>query len=246
LAGRGLFAQTGANRQSQIQDLVAANRILAMHGIVDAFGHVSARTGNGMRYLISRSLAPAQVTAADIVEYDLDSKPASGDTRPGYSERYIHSEIYRLRSDVMSVVHCHAAALIPFGITKVPLQPVYHNSSFVGEGIPVFDIHDAAGDTDMLVRNAELGRALAKVLANKPALLMRGHGAVIVGKSIPEAVARSFYLEVNARVQAQAMATGARITYLHDGEVAKRGAASDEYTRAWELWKRQVAQDVSR
>jgi HCOMODA/2-hydroxy-3-carboxy-muconic semialdehyde decarboxylase len=116
---------------------------------------------------------------------------------------------------------------------------VYHNSSFVGEGIPVFEIRDAAGESDMLVGTRELGRALAKVLANKPAVLMRGHGAVIVGKSIIDAVARSVYLDVNARVQAQAMAMGTRIDYLSDGEVKKRGA-TDEYTRAWELWKSQV------
>ena len=98
------------------------------------------------RYLISRSIAPAQVTAADIMELDLDSKPVGGETRTSYRERFIHGEIYRVRPDVMSVVHCHAAALIPFGITRVPLRPVYHNSFFVGEGVPVFEIREAAGD----------------------------------------------------------------------------------------------------
>ncbi len=244
LAARKLFAQ--ADRAALIEDLVAANHILFAQGIVDAFGHVSVRTAaNAARYLISRSLAPAQVTAADIVEFDLDSKPAAGDTRTGYRERFIHGEIYRARPDVMSVVHCHAPALIPFGITKMPLRPVYHNSSFVGEGIPVFEIRDTAGDTDMLVGTPELGRALAKALGNKPAALMRGHGAVIVGKSIIESVARSVYLEVNARVQAQAMAMGTRIEYLSDGEVKKRAASSDEYTRAWELWKSQAAQGIT-
>ena len=235
---RKLIAQT--TRAALIEDVVAANHILFAQGIVDAFGHVSVRTApNAARYLISRSLAPAQVTASDIIEYDLDSNPAAGDTRTSYRERFIHGEIYRARPDVMSIVHCHAPSLIPFSITKVPLRPVYHNSSFVGEGIPVFEIRDTAGDSDMLVGTPELGRALAKVLANKPAVLMRGHGAVIVGKSIIDAVARSVYLDVNARVQAQAMAMGTRIDYLSDGEVKKRGA-TDEYTRAWELWKSQV------
>jgi len=139
------------------------------------------------------------------------------------------------------IVHCHAPALIPFGLTKIPLRPVYHNSFFVGEGVPVFEIREAGGDTNMLVETPELGRALAKTLGNKPAVLMRGHGAVIVGKSIIETVARSVYLEVNARVQAQAMAMGARITYLDEGEVKKRSADPDPYGRAWELWKRQAA-----
>ena len=232
----------GQTRESLVEDVVTANHILAAQDIVDAFGHVSVRTGPGTgRYLISRSVAPEQVTAADILELDLDSKPPAGERRTSYRERFIHGEIYRVRSDVMSIVHCHAAALIPFGITRIPLRPVYHNSSFVGEGVPVFEIREAGGDTNMLVETPELGRALAKALGNKPAVLMRGHGAVIVGKSIIEAVARSVYLEVNARVQAQAMAMDARISYLNQGEIKKRADDPDPYGRAWDLWKRQVA-----
>jgi HCOMODA/2-hydroxy-3-carboxy-muconic semialdehyde decarboxylase len=234
-----------ASRESLIDDVVTANHILAAQEIVDAFGHVSVRTAPGAaRYLISRSVAPAQVTAADIMELDLDSKPVGGDKRTSYRERFIHGEIYRVRADVMSVVHCHAPALIPFGITKVPLRPVYHNSSFVGEGVPVFEIREAGADTNMLVETPELGRALAKALGNKPAVLMRGHGAVIVGKSIIESVARSVYLEVNARVQAQAMAMGQRVTYLDEGEVKKRSEDPDPYGRAWDLWKHQAAQGI--
>jgi len=232
-----------ASRESLIDDVVTANHILAAQEIFDAFGHVSVRTAPGAsRYLISRSVAPAQVTTADIMELDLDNRPVGGDKRTSYRERFIHGEIYRVRPDVMSVVHCHAPALIPFGITKVPLRPVYHNSSFVGEGVPVFEIREAGADTDMLVSTPELGRALAKALGSKPAVLMRGHGAVIVGKSIIEAVARSVYLEVNARVQAQALAMGQRITYLDEGEVKKRSEDPDPYGRAWDLWKRQATQ----
>ena len=246
LAGASVFGQTRVlapgyrQRQALVDDLVAANHILYKHGIVDAFGHVSVRTAPGAaRYLISRSLAPAQVTADDIVELDLDSKPAGDETRSLYSERFIHGEIYKVRPDVMSVVHCHAPSLIPFGVTGVQMRPVYHNASFVGEGVPVFEIRDAGGDTDMLVSSAALGSALAKVLEKKPALLMRGHGAAIVGKSIPESVARSVYMEVNARVQLQAMSMGYPVSYLSPEEVTKRGNV-DEFGRAWELWKREV------
>jgi ribulose-5-phosphate 4-epimerase/fuculose-1-phosphate aldolase len=244
-----IAGQQTVSREALVDDVVTANHILAAQEIVDAFGHVSVRTAPGAaRYLISRSIAPAQVTAADIMELDLDSKPVvvagGGDKRTSYRERFIHGEIYRVRPDVMSVVHCHAPALIPFGITKVPLRPVYHNSSFVGEGVPVFEIREAGADTNMLVETPELGRALAKALGNKPAVLMRGHGAVIVGKNIIEAVARSVYLEVNARVQAQAMAMGQRVTYLDEGEVKKRSEDPDPYGRAWELWKHQAAQGV--
>ena len=243
LIGRRLAAQT-PSLEALIEDVVTANHILAEQQIVDAFGHVSIRTApRAARYLISRSVAPAQVTAADIMELDLDGKPVTaGEKRTSYRERFIHGEIYRVRPDVMSIVHCHAPSLIPFGITKLPLRPVYHNSSFIGEGVPVFEIREGAGDTDMLISTPALGRALAKTLANKPAVLMRGHGAVIVGKSVIETVARSVYLEVNARVQAQAMAMGARATYLDEGEVKKRAEDPDPYGRAWDLWKRQSAQ----
>jgi len=226
------------NRAALIEDVVAANHILYNQGIVDAFGHVSVRL-SASRFLLSRSIAPAQVTAADIMEWDLDANPATADKRAGYRERFIHSEILRARPEIMSVVHCHAASLIPFGITGVPMRPVYHNSSFIGEGVPVFEIRATAGETDMLVGTPELGRALARTLGNKPAALMRGHGAVIVGRSLEESVARSVYLEVNARVQAQAMAMGERIMYLSDEEVKLRSGAN-EYSRAWELWKSQV------
>lgn len=240
LAARGLRAQK-STREALVGDVVAANHILYAKQIVDGFGHVSARTGPGApRFLLSRSLAPAQVSAGDIIEWGLDGNPADGDQRAGYLERFIHCEVYRARPDVMSVVHCHAPSLIPFGITRVPLHPVFHNSSFVGEGVPVFEIREEAGlDTDMLVSTPELGKALAKALGDKPAVLMRGHGAVIVGRSVEESVARSIYLELNARIQAQALALGERITYLSDGEVKAR-SGTNEYTRAWELWKSEV------
>ena len=229
----------GSNRAALAETVVAANHILYGRQIVDAFGHVSGRLASG-RFLLSRSLAPGQVTAADIIEYDLDANPAGSDRRAGYSERFIHSEVYRARPDVMGVVHCHAAALIPFGITNVPLRPVFHNSSFVGEGVPVFEIRATAGiGSDMLVSTPELGRALARTLGNKPAALMRGHGAVVAGRSVEEAVARAVFLEANARIQLQAMALGERITYLSDEEVEKR-AGTNEYTRAWELWKSEL------
>ena len=249
MAARILPAQPTAtetpSRAELIQDIVDANHILYAQKIVDGFGHVSARIAPGSdHFLLSRSTAPARVTPSDIVEYDLNAEPITGNPT-GYQERFIHSEIYRARPDVMSVVHCHAPALIPFGITGVPLRPVFHNSSFVGEGVPVFEIRDAAGgDTNMLVNSPKLAAELAKVLGDKPAVLMRGHGAVIVGSSVEEAVARSIYLEVNARVQSEAMAMGSNITYLSDGEVAQRSGPGN-YTRAWELWQQEVSGTAS-
>lgn len=233
----------GAPDPGVIDDLVAANRILASERVLDAFGHVSVRHPRSAdRFLLGRSVAPALVTAADIIEYDLDGNPVDARGRASYRERFIHGEIYRARRDVKAVVHCHTASLIPFGITRVPLRAVFHQSAFVADGIPVFEIRDAAGMTDMLIGDATLGRALAQTLAAKPAVLMRGHGAVIVGDSIPSVVGRSVYLDVNAQAQARAMALGGKVTYL-SAEEARLYVAPNNYDRAWELWKKQIAVD---
>ena len=231
----------GASAADLVDDLVAANRILAQEGVVDAYGHVSARhTRATNRFFLSRSVAPALVTAADVLEYDLDGNAVSPAGRLSYLERFIHSEIYKARSDVNAIVHCHTPSIIPFGASTVPLQPMYHMSSFIAEGVPVFEIRDAGGMTDMLVRDSRLARALAQVLADKPAALMRGHGAVIVGHTIPTVVGRSIYLDVNARLQAEAIALGGKVTYLDSEEARRWDAANGTYDRAWELWKRKA------
>jgi ribulose-5-phosphate 4-epimerase/fuculose-1-phosphate aldolase len=231
----------GPGALDSVDDLVAANRILAQEGVVDAYGHVSARhTRATNRFLLSRSVAPELVTAADVMEYDLEGNAVSPSGRSSYLERFIHSEIYKARSDVNAIVHCHTPSIIPFGASTVRLQPMYHMSSFIAEGVPVFDIRDAGGMTDMLVGDARLGRALAAVLADKPAALMRGHGAVVVGHTIPTVVGRSIYLDVNARLQAEAIALGGTVTYLDSEEARRWDAANGTYDRAWELWKRKA------
>jgi ribulose-5-phosphate 4-epimerase/fuculose-1-phosphate aldolase len=226
-----------------IEDLVAANRILVDQGVVDGYGHVSVRHEKAAdRYLMSRSIAPELVTAADIMEYDLDSVPVDPKGRAVYLERFIHGEIYRVRPDVRAIVHNHSPSVIPFGVTGVPLRPLYHMSAFLWPGVPVFEIRDAGGPgTDMLVRSAALGQALARTLGAGPVALMRGHGAVVVGSNLPEVVFRSVYTEVNARLQAQAMSLGGPVNYL-DTEEAKKAQASIAGTipRPWELWKRKA------
>jgi ribulose-5-phosphate 4-epimerase/fuculose-1-phosphate aldolase len=235
-----LGAQAPADLDNLTGDLVAANHILATEGIVDGYGHVSVRSPrNKERFYLSRSVAPESVTAPDILEYGLDGEAIDPKGKASYKERFIHSEIYRVRPDVNAVVHCHAPSLIPFGVTKVQLRPMYHQSAFLSAGVPVFEIRDAGGMTNMLVETAALGRALAKTLSDKPAALMRGHGAVVVADTIPNVVGRSIYLEINARVQAQAIALGGPITYI-DPEEARKYAASDNYSRAWELWKKKA------
>ena len=236
-------ATAGPVDPALIEDLVAANRILVDQGVLDGYGHVSVRHPAGpQRYLMSRSLAPELVTTADVMEYDLDSTPVDARERTSYLERFIHGEIYRARPDVRAVVHHHSPSVIPFGVGTALLRPLYHMSAFLGGGVPVYDIKTTSGrSTDMLVRDAALGRGLAQTLGSRPVALMRGHGAVVVASSLPIAVFRSVYTEMNARLQAQAMALGGPVTYLDDEE-ARRAEASIGGTvdRPWELWRRKA------
>ena len=224
----------------RIADLVVANRIIADQGIVDGFGHISVRSAkNPSRYFISRSRAPALVSAADIMEYDLDDNPIDARGRASYLERFIHSEIYKERPDVQSVVHSHSAAVIPFGVTGVPLRPIWHMAGFLIGQVPVFEIREAGGNkTDMLIRNKELGSALAKKLGNATVVLMRGHGNAVVGQSVKTAVLHAIYTEQNARLQAEAMRLGGNIVYLNEAEAARIGEGNDKLVdRPWEIWK---------
>jgi HCOMODA/2-hydroxy-3-carboxy-muconic semialdehyde decarboxylase len=223
--------------KSFLEDLVAANRILAEHGVIDAYGHVSVRSPDDpKRFFIARAIAPETVQAEDIMEYDLDSQPLDARGRDSVSERFIHGEIYRARPDVMSVVHNHSPSVIPFSVTGVKMRALFHMASFVGDGLPVFEIRDVQKGTDLLVRNPRLGKALAKTLAAKPAALMRGHGSVVTGENLQRAVGRSVYLEMSAKMQLQAMLLSNKITFLDAGEV-KASAPVQDYKRAWPLWR---------
>ncbi|HEX5226221.1 MAG TPA: class II aldolase/adducin family protein [Bryobacteraceae bacterium] len=234
-------AQTASRRDAAlIDDLVTANHILANEGILDGYGHVSVRDPrNPNHYFLSRSLAPGLVTAGDIIEYDLDSNPIS-DTRQSYRERFIHGEIYKTRPDVMAIVHDHSPAVIPFSVSSVPLRAVAHMAAFIGTGVPVFEIRSVDGMTDMLVSDAKRGSALAKVLGEHPAALMRGHGAVITGANVKEAVGRAYYLDLDAKLQEQAMLLGGKVTYF-EPEEARKTAPQDGFVRAWDVWKRKAA-----
>ena len=224
-----------------VEELVAANRVLANEGILaEGWGHVSVRLGSD-RFLISQAVAPEMVKASDLVEIGLDGRPVDGKERDLYSERFIHAEVYRVRPDVMAVVHTHAPPLIPFANSKVALRPMYARSAFIGLGVPVFDIRESADMTDLLVRSPAKGAALAKSLADKPAVLMRGHGATVVGPSIPRVVSRSIFLALNATLQQNAIALGGPITYLDPEEVRLVEAREGHgLKRAWEAWKRRA------
>ena len=231
-------AKLSASR-TLVTDLVAGSRILAQHEVLDAYGHISARSDKRpQHFIMSRSRAPALVTAADLIEWGPDSEAAAGDKRKGFIERYIHGEIYRKRPDVMAVVHSHSPSVIPFGVTKSKLRPVYHMGSFLWSGVPVWDIRKVREENDVLVRDRPLGEALAGALGKCNCVLMRGHGMTVIGASVQEAVFRSIYTEMNARLQMQAMQLEGPIEFLSDEE-GRRSTAANAGTleRPWEVWK---------
>lgn len=231
-----------------LEDIVIGSRILADFGVLDAFGHVSARhPTNPNRFLMSRSLAPALVTADDIMEFDLDGNAIDARGRSLFLERFIHSEIYKARPDVMSVVHTHSPGVIPFTVSQVPLRPMYHNPAFLGAGAPVWDIRHDFGTTDMLVRNKEIGKSLAVALGDKSVVLMRGHGDVTVGPAVKVAVFRAYYTDVNARLQAQAIALGGPVNYLTPEEsVGADKVNLAVLDRVWTLWKMRIAPTLAK
>jgi ribulose-5-phosphate 4-epimerase/fuculose-1-phosphate aldolase len=231
-----------SNLDNLIRDLVIANRILAREDVVDAYGHVSVRhPEDPSRFLIARSLAPELVTAADIVELGPDGQPVGDETRTLYLERFVHAAIFAARPEVMAVVHAHAEDTLAFGLSDAArLRPVIHSGSFIGPEVPVWDISDNFGDTNLLVTNMAQGRDLASCLGGGNIALMRGHGFAAAGRSIIEVVRMSVYLPRNARVLMRAKQLGGEIKYLSAGEIEARNRGYSPYStetwRAWEYW----------
>jgi ribulose-5-phosphate 4-epimerase/fuculose-1-phosphate aldolase len=226
-----------------LRELVIANRILAHEGVVDAFGHVSVRhPEDSGQYLISRSLGPELVTEADLQRFTLVGKQVGGNEKPAYAERAIHGAIYEARPEAMAVCHNHSPSVISFGVTGVPLKPIFHMGSLIGAEVPVWDVAEEFGDTDMLVKDMDQGRSLARTVGQRRVALMRGHGCVVVGKTLREVVMTSVYLEVNARLQLQAMSLG-DVRYLSPGEVQRTMDTlldSLSSQRAWSTWEARV------
>lgn len=224
-----------------VEKLVTANRILFDQGVVDGFGHISVRHNKSPdHFLLSCNRAPGLVRPEDILSYDLSGELAAPSDKRSYLERFIHSEIYRVRPDVVSVVHSHSPSVIPFGVTGQRLRPVFHMSGFLGSGSSLFEIRDAGGNTDMLIRDSGLGKALAQSLGQHNCVLMRGHGSTTVGPSIEVAVYRAIYAEVNAQLQLQAAALGP-INFLTEEEAALAAATTEgQVVRAWDLWRGRI------
>ena len=208
------------SRDEILRDVAIANRILAREGVVDAYGHVSMRHPERPdRFLLSRSRSPELVVPGDIMEFGLDGEVAGkGDTRGPYLERFIHAAIYATRPEVHSVVHNHSTAVVPFSVTKTPLRPLLHTAGGIGAHIPVWDIREKFGDTNLLVTNMEQGRDMAGTLAKNRVVLMRGHGCTVAGTSLQQAVIVAVYVQVNAALLLDALKLG-DIKYLSEGEV---------------------------
>jgi len=245
-----LAASVASMDRALIDDLVAANRMLASLGILDAFGHVSVRDPkNPKRYLMSRSIAPESVVASDILALDLDSQavhPEDAD-KLLYRERFIHGEIYKVRPDVNSVVHSHSPTVVPFTVTKAKLRPLLHNAGFLGLGAPLFEIRKCAGHgTDLMILTPDLGKELAKKLGKDAAvILMRGHGDSVVGPSLPNAVFRAYYTEINARQQLQAMTIGGPINFMTKAAaMTSNDAMLRASARPWALWRKKALREL--
>lgn len=224
-----------------VEKLAIANRILYDQGVVDGFGHISVRHDKSSEhFLLSCNRAPGLVNPEDILSYDLNGDLAVASDKRSYLERFIHSEIYRLRPDVMSVVHSHSPSVIPFGATGQRLRPIFHMSGFLGSGSALFEIRDTGGNTDLLISSSGLGKALAQALSHHNCVLMRGHGSTTVGPSIEVAVYRAIYAEVNAKLQLQAAALGP-INFLNEEEAALAAATTEgQVVRTWDLWRGRI------
>ena len=224
-----------------IEDLVAASRILAHHGVLDAWGHVSMRhPSNPQRYLMSRARAPAMVSIEDIMEFDLDSNPVDQRDRRCFLERFIHGNAFKARPDVNAVVHSHSPTIVPFSVTEQPLRAISSVASFLACGCPVFDFHKVSRTKGLLITNNEQGAELAKVLGDKPVALMRGHGNLVVAPDIARVVHRALYTEVNAKQLATALSFGKPVKYVQPDEAQDPARLGD----SWEVWKTQAMKEM--
>jgi len=236
------IASGGPVDKASIEDLVSASRILAYHGVLDAWGHVSIRhPANPERYLMSRARAPALVSAEDIMEFDLDSNSVDQRGRRMFLERFIHGEAYRARADVNAVVHSHSPTMIPFSVTGEPLRAISHIASFLVKQVPIWEIRDVGITQGLLVTNNAQGCSLAKTLGDGPVALLRGHGNIVVAPDVRRAVHRALYTEVNARQLVTALSFKRPIKFIAPDESQDPKRLDD----AWEVWKLEAMLNVA-
>lgn len=229
------------------RELAIANRILAYEQVFDSYGHVSIRhPTNPERFFLAASVSPEQVWIEDILEYGIDGQTVNETARAQYSERFIHAAIYARRPNVHAVVHAHSESVLPFTVSATKLRPLLHVAAIIGHDIPVWDMHDNFGDTDLLVVNQAHARSLAETLGNRRVVLMRGHGFTCAAASLELVVRVAIYLNVNAKAQSAAMALG-KVKFLSEGEVAAADArmgSPNATSRVWENWAQRCGVDL--
>jgi HCOMODA/2-hydroxy-3-carboxy-muconic semialdehyde decarboxylase len=220
-------------------ELALANRIIAYEGVLDGFGHISVRhPTDPQRYLLARSRSPELIEPSDVLEFTLDSEPVTPPNVELYGERVIHGCIYQARPDVNAVCHHHSRSVLPFCVTGVPLEPVFHMGAVMGQAVPMWDSRDEFGDTDLMVVKPEEGRSLAKALGPHWMVLMRRHGATLAGTTLRECVFRTVYSHANAEIQLRSLILG-EIYSMTSGERQRsepRQLQPRPMNRAWEYW----------
>ena len=239
--------------QALIEDLVLANRLMASDDIgaltPDGLAHVSVRSrANPNHYFIAHDVSPGMVTAADVLENDLDSVPVREEDRgfPQYSERYIHGEIYKARPDIMAVLHAHTPELVSFGQSAVKLRPVLNTALFIGDGLPLYDLTKFTGGAPSPVSCAhcistpQLGRALAGMMREKDAALLLDHGIALGAPSLRALVSRAYNFRLNAKIQAQAIGLGGMVSGF---EKTVNTSTTGSYPE-WDYWKQRVLGSV--
>lgn len=234
------MTDSNATRQKVFQELVTATKILLNEGILDTFGHISARDPEDPQsFFLAQKLAPSLITTGDILRFNLDGE--TSDNRPSYLERYIHSEIYKARPDVQCVLHSHSPAVLPYCFTDTPLRPVTHMGAFMGEAVPVYEIRDKQGDeTDLFGGGHDVCADIAESLGDQTVVLMARHGVVNIGSSVREVVFRAFYLEQEAKALTTGLQIG-KVKYLTSGEVKTAGAlVGKQIDRGWDHWSQRL------
>lgn len=241
----------------QLRLLIRANHILHAQGLADAFGHVSIRHPMDKKQYIIAAYdpgAPALVRSREdfIAYWVADSTPVDPGAPQGYSERYIHGEIYLKFPDAKCVVHSHSDDVVPFTVGKHGVRPIYHMAGFMGaDACPVYRAEETykqmdTHEPDMLIKNAQLGAALAAKLSNEqPVVLQAKHGFTTFGNSVEQAMYRAVYMQANCKLLAKALAAEnldwERVSFLNKEEAKACRVMNEKCEdKSFRLWLREV------
>ncbi len=231
------------NNGTQVKkQVVQLNRILANEGVMDAFGHASLRNPERFdRFFLPRACAPELVEIDDVIEFGLDGEPVEPLNAALYSERVIHSSLYRRRSDIGAVCHHHSPSILPFCLTQTKLAPVTQLGASMGVHVPIWDSRDRFGATNHLVTTAAEADDLADTLGMNTMVLMRRHGATVIGRDAQDIAFRTIYSCRSAEAQYRAALLGPVDTLSPEESALAEKYPASSLDRAWDLWNRRLA-----